>query len=148
MREQIDLVFPRYIAPYATPCHILLATRHRRRRRRRRRPWYLYLSLTETQPRSPGILFRSTVGSLKAVGELLAMLVGSVVRKQLLARGALEGLEAGFALDGLGRGVLHGHGQHRRGARSGRCGRTDLIWLLATGPESPLRSRFCCALWR
>jgi hypothetical protein len=137
MREQIDLVFPRYIAPYATPCHILLATRHhRRRRRRRRRPWYLYLSLTETQPRSPGILFRSTVGSLKAVGELLAMLVGSVVRKQLLARGA------------LGRGVLHGHGQHRRGARSGRCGRTDLIWLLATGPESPLRSRFCCALWR
>jgi hypothetical protein len=29
-----------------------------------------------------------------------------MIRKHLLTRGALEGLEAGFALDGLGRGVL------------------------------------------
>lgn len=34
------------------------------------------------------------------------MLVGSVVGQHLAARGALEGLEAGFALDGLGGGIL------------------------------------------
>jgi hypothetical protein len=51
-------------------------------------------------------LFRNAVVGVEAVGELLAVLVGGVVRQHLLARRALERLEAGFALDGLGRGVL------------------------------------------
>jgi hypothetical protein len=53
------------------------------------------------------LLFRLSLVRVEAVGELLAVLVRSVVGKHLLARCALEGLEARFALDGLGRGVLH-----------------------------------------
>jgi len=43
---------------------------------------------------------------IKAHAEILAMLVARMVRQHLAARGALECLEAGFALDGLGGGVL------------------------------------------
>jgi hypothetical protein len=51
-------------------------------------------------------LLRNTLVGVEAVGKLLAVLVACMIRKHLLARGALECLEAGFALDGLGRGVL------------------------------------------
>ena len=52
-------------------------------------------------------LFGGTVGLIEAVGELLAVLVRGVFGEQLAACGALEGLEAGLALDGLGGGVLY-----------------------------------------
>jgi hypothetical protein len=91
-------------------------------------------------------LFRNTVVGVKAVGELLAVLVRGVVGKHLLAGGALEGLEAGFALDGLGRGVLVTSVSIAPGVLR-RNSRTAFSWLLASlGPLSPLRSRFCCAL--
>jgi len=51
-------------------------------------------------------LFRNTVVGVEAVSELLAVLVRSVFGKELAVSGALEGLEAGLALDGLGGGVL------------------------------------------
>ena len=51
-------------------------------------------------------LFHNTLVGVEADVELLAVLVGSVIGKHLAARGALERLEAGFALDGLGVGVL------------------------------------------
>lgn len=47
-------------------------------------------------------LFRNTVFGVEAVGELLAVLVCGVFGEQLAVCGALEGLEAGLALDGLG----------------------------------------------
>lgn len=53
-----------------------------------------------------GCLFRDTLVGVEAVGELLAVLVRSVLRKQFLAGGALERLEARLALDGLRRGIL------------------------------------------
>jgi hypothetical protein len=46
-----------------------------------------------------GGLFHSALVGVEAVLELLAVLVACVVGKHLAARGALEGLEAGFALD-------------------------------------------------
>ncbi|KAH7091332.1 hypothetical protein FB567DRAFT_272228 [Paraphoma chrysanthemicola] len=52
-------------------------------------------------------LFRNAIRRLKAVGKLLAVLIARVVGQHLLARGALERLEACFALDGLCCGVLH-----------------------------------------
>lgn len=51
-------------------------------------------------------LFRNTVSCVEAVGKLLAVLVGRVIGQHLLACGALERLEAGFALDSLGSGIL------------------------------------------
>jgi hypothetical protein len=51
-------------------------------------------------------LFCLSLVRVEAVGELLAVLVRRMVSKHLLARCALEGLEARFALDGLSRGVL------------------------------------------
>jgi hypothetical protein len=67
--------------------------------------WYLSLiKVAHLAPSHP--LFRLSLVRVEAVGKLLAVLVGRVVREHLLARCALEGLEAGFALDGLGRGVL------------------------------------------
>ena len=51
-------------------------------------------------------LFHNTLVGVEADVELLAVLVGCVIGKHLAARGALECLEAGFALDGLGGGVL------------------------------------------
>jgi hypothetical protein len=51
-------------------------------------------------------LFRNTLIRIEAVGELLAVLVACVIGKHLAARGALEGLEARFALDCLGGGIL------------------------------------------
>lgn len=51
-------------------------------------------------------LFRDTIVGVEAICELLAVLVGSVVGQHLLACGALEGLEASLALDGLRGGVL------------------------------------------
>lgn len=53
-----------------------------------------------------GRLFRDTFVGVEAVGKLLAVLVRSMVRKHLLAGGALEGLEARLALDALRRDVL------------------------------------------
>jgi hypothetical protein len=52
-------------------------------------------------------LFRNTIGLVEAVGELLAVLVRGVFDEELAVGGALESLEAGLALDGLGGGVLH-----------------------------------------
>lgn len=54
----------------------------------------------------PAVLFRDAVRCLKAVRKLLAVLIACVIRQHLLARGALERLEARFALDGLRGGVL------------------------------------------
>lgn len=51
-------------------------------------------------------LFRNTVVGVEAVGELLAVLVRGVFGEQLAVCSALEGLEAGLALDALGGGVL------------------------------------------
>lgn len=51
-------------------------------------------------------LFRNTILGVEAVGKLLAVLVRGVFGEQLTVRGALEGLEARLALDGLGCGVL------------------------------------------
>ena len=51
-------------------------------------------------------LFRDSLALVEAVRELLVVLVRGVVGQHLLARGALEGLEAGLALDGLRGGVL------------------------------------------
>jgi hypothetical protein len=51
-------------------------------------------------------LFRLTLALVEAIRKLLAVLVAGMVCQHLLARGALERLEASFALDGLGRGVL------------------------------------------
>ena len=51
-------------------------------------------------------LFRNTVVGVEAVSELLAVLVRGVFGEHLTVCGALEGLEAGLALDGLGGGVL------------------------------------------
>lgn len=96
-------------------------------------------------------LLRNPIIRIKAIRELLAMLIRRMVRQHLLARGTLEGLEAGFALDGLCGGVLITEGklsclrswEGEIGARK----RTALSWDLASlGPLSPLRSRFCCAL--
>ena len=50
-------------------------------------------------------LFRHAIGSVEAVGKLLAVLVRRMVGQHLLARGSLERLETGFALDGLGGNV-------------------------------------------
>jgi hypothetical protein len=52
-------------------------------------------------------LFRNTIVGVEAVGELLAVLVRGVFGKQLAVCSALEGLEAGLALDALGGGVLY-----------------------------------------
>lgn len=51
-------------------------------------------------------LFGNTVLGLEAVHELLAVLVRGVLGEKLAVCGALKGLEAGLALDGLGGGVL------------------------------------------
>jgi hypothetical protein len=51
-------------------------------------------------------LFHNTLISVEADVKLLAVLVGCVIGKHLAARGALECLEASFALDRLGGGVL------------------------------------------
>jgi hypothetical protein len=51
-------------------------------------------------------LFRNTILGVEAVGELLAVLVRGVLGEKLAVCGALEGLEARLALDGLGCGVL------------------------------------------
>lgn len=51
-------------------------------------------------------LFRDAIVGVEAIGELLAVLIRRVVGQHLLARGPLEGLEAGFALDGLRGGIL------------------------------------------
>lgn len=51
-------------------------------------------------------LFRNTIIGVEAVSKLLAVLVRGVFGEQLAVCGALEGLEAGLALDGLGGGVL------------------------------------------
>ena len=56
--------------------------------------------------RIAGRLFRSALVGIEAVLELLAVLVARVVGKHLAARGALEGLEASFTLDGLRGSVL------------------------------------------
>lgn len=53
-----------------------------------------------------GTLFRNTLVGIEAVAEVLAVFVRGVVGKHLAARGALEGLEASLALDGLGSNVL------------------------------------------
>jgi hypothetical protein len=55
---------------------------------------------------APHHLFRNPIIRIKAIGELLAVLIRRMVRQHLLAGRALEGLEAGFALDGLGGGIL------------------------------------------
>ena len=47
-------------------------------------------------------LFRNTIVSVKAVLELLAVLVRGVFGEQFAVCGALEGLEACFAFNGLG----------------------------------------------
>jgi hypothetical protein len=51
-------------------------------------------------------LFYNTLVFVEADSKVLAVLVGCVVGKHLTARGALECLEAGLALDGLGGSVL------------------------------------------
>jgi hypothetical protein len=51
-------------------------------------------------------LFHNTLILVEANTKVLAVLVGGVIGKHLTARGALERLEAGFALDGLGGSVL------------------------------------------
>jgi hypothetical protein len=52
-------------------------------------------------------LFRLTLALVEAIRKLLAVLVAGMVCQHLLARGALERLEASFALDSLRRGVLY-----------------------------------------
>jgi hypothetical protein len=111
--KQIVVKFPSlFLAPYAISCHIsspathvssppnssLVVSRFRGSRKSRRvtsEPWT-----------KCGRLFRNTLVGVEAVGKLLAVLVRSVVRKHLLAGGALEGLEARLALDALRRDVL------------------------------------------
>jgi hypothetical protein len=51
-------------------------------------------------------LFYNALIRVEADGKVLAVLVRGVVGKHLSAGCALESLEAGFALDGLGSGVL------------------------------------------
>ena len=51
-------------------------------------------------------LLRHAIVAVETVGEGLVVLVGSVLAQHLLAGGALEVLEAGLALDGLGGEVL------------------------------------------
>ena len=51
-------------------------------------------------------LFRHTVVGVEAVNKLFAVLVCGMFGKELAVCGALKGLEAGLALDGLGGGVL------------------------------------------
>lgn len=116
-------------------------------------PWYLMHSKTPSPSLAPSHLLRHTLVGVEAVGKLLAMLVARVVRQHLLARGALEGLEAGFALDCLGCGVLSCQFVSTCDFSPdnwrvfGCGGLTDLICDFASlGPLSPLRSRFCCAL--
>jgi hypothetical protein len=70
---------------------------HRKRRQ-------IYISSFPLAP--GGILFCNTLVGIEAVAEVLAVLVRGVVGKHLAARGALEGLEASLALDGLGSNVL------------------------------------------
>jgi pyrimidine operon attenuation protein/uracil phosphoribosyltransferase len=53
-----------------------------------------------------GSLFHNTLVGVEADGKVLAVLIRGMVGKHLAAGGALESLEAGFALDGLGSGVL------------------------------------------
>lgn len=60
----------------------------------------------QSPPRLGARLFGHTLALVEAVAEVLAVLVGGVVCQHLLARGALEGLKARLALDGLRRGVL------------------------------------------
>ena len=50
--------------------------------------------------------FRYTVVGIEAVREVLAVLIRGVFHKHLAVRGALEGLEAGLALDRLGSRIL------------------------------------------
>lgn len=70
-----------------------------------------------------------------------------MLAERLAAGGALEGLEAGLALDGEGGGVLRGNRQRIRYTHF-KGMRTDFSWLLASPlpPFAAARSRFCCAL--
>jgi hypothetical protein len=62
--------------------------------------------LIRSLARRPDSLFHNTLVFVEADTKVLAVLVGCVVGKHLTARGALESLEAGLALDRLGGGVL------------------------------------------
>ena len=105
-------------------------------------------SKTQSPSLTPLHLLGHALVGVEAVGKLLAVLVARVVRQHLLARRALERLEAGFALDCLGCGVLSCWLSVRLSPGILACrGLTDLICDFASlGPLSPLRSRFCCAL--
>jgi hypothetical protein len=52
-------------------------------------------------------LFLNTILGFEAVCELLAVLVRGVFGEDLAVGGALEGLEARLALDGLGGSILN-----------------------------------------
>lgn len=91
------------------------------------------------------LLLNDTVFGVEAVLEVLGVLVGGVLDEQLARGGALEGLEARLALDGLCAGVLRPRKQTYMMVRA--VIHTDFSWLFASlGPLSAARSRFCCAL--
>lgn len=64
-----------------------------------------HITLSPLYP-SYACLFHNSLAFVEAISKLLVVLVRGVIGQHLLARGALEGLEAGFALDGLCGGVL------------------------------------------
>lgn len=51
-------------------------------------------------------LFGNAIVSIEAILERLAVFVRGMIAEHLATGGALEGLEAGLALDGEGSGVL------------------------------------------
>jgi hypothetical protein len=69
---------------------------------------YINRNLGRVAPHSPvrRLFRRGALVGVEAILELLAVLIARVVGKHLAACGALEGLEASFALDGLRGGVL------------------------------------------
>lgn len=108
-----SLIYPKCIAPYAPSCptsrtpphfHLLqlLATCGISS--------HLIASRRNAQP-IIAPLFGDTLVRIEAVRKLLAVLVARMIDQHLLARCALERLEASFALDVLGRGVLIPHSQ-------------------------------------
>ena len=73
---------------------------------RKSRPCRFSSPVYRSFARDHGRLFRSALVGVEAILELLAVLVARVVGEHLAACGALESLEAGFALDRLRGDVL------------------------------------------
>lgn len=98
-----------------------------------------------------GSSFGNTIVRIEAVAEVLAVLVRGMIGQHLLAGGALEGLEAGLALDCLRGGILAVVSATclSNVTRTGLSGRTHslelTLGLLGTGVALALALLLCPA---